>query len=175
MVTKIRQGIRAAQDVFYQPFTGEEPKKVSSVLREMDKEQQLSTLNLPDGKFQVIYVEYGTNPIDQHYQSPIGDIGESDSVLFFWTTLPRLETSLKIINGWGFHYKTSFLWNKDVLNEVSDLGEILLIATKGNPPLIKLSTEHGVVEKPPMVRQMIDQTYKGSKILITLGKGWREW
>jgi hypothetical protein len=175
LVTKIRQGIRAAQDVFYQPFTGEEPKKVSSVLREMDKEQQLSTLNLPDGKFQVIYVEYGTNPIDQHYQSPIGDIGESDSVLFFWTTLPRLETSLKIINGWGFHYKTSFLWNKDVLNEVSDLGEILLIATKGNPPLIKLSTEHGVEEKPPMVRQMIDNTYSGSKIMIALGEGWREW
>jgi hypothetical protein len=34
--------------------TGDDPKKVSSVLREMDKKQQMSTLNLPDGKFQVI-------------------------------------------------------------------------------------------------------------------------
>jgi hypothetical protein len=150
-------------------------KNVGKVIRQLEQEENYKSTTLPPGKYQVIYIEYGTNSIDQHYQLPIGDTGESDSVLFLWTTPPILETSLKLINSSGFHYKTSFLWNKDVLNEVSDLGEILLIATQGNPPLIKLSTEHGVVEKPPMVRQMIDQTYKGSKILITLGEGCREW
>jgi hypothetical protein len=150
-------------------------KNVGKVIRQLEQEENNKSTTLPDGKFQVIHIEYGTNPIDQYYQLPIGDTGESDSVLLFWTKPPKLETSLKLITGWGFRYKTSFLWNKDVLNEVSDLGEILLIATKGNPPMFQQTTEHGVVEKPPMVRLMIDQTYKGSKILITLGEGWREW
>jgi hypothetical protein len=155
--------------------TGRDVKKTTSVMQLMEHEELCKTIPLPPGKYQVIHIEYGTNPIDQHYQLPLADVGEDNCVLFFWTTPPRLETSLKLINGWGFHYKTGFLWNKDVLNEISDLGEILLVAARGNPSMIKQTTEHGVVEKPPMIRQMIDQTYKGSKILITLGEGWRDW
>ncbi|MGA3015257.1 MAG: ParB N-terminal domain-containing protein [Bacteroidales bacterium] len=150
-------------------------KNVGKMIRQLEREELCKTIPLPPGKYQVIYIEYGTNPIDQHYQLPLADVGEDNSVLFFWTTPPTLEQSLKMINGWGFRYKTAFLWNKDVLSEISDLAEILLFAVKGNPPMIKQTTEHGVVEKPPMVRQMIEQVYKGSKILLTLGEGWRDW
>jgi hypothetical protein len=150
-------------------------KDVSKVFRQMEQEELAKSVHLPSGKYQVIYVESGKQPIDQYSQLPIGGKGSDDCVLFFWTTPVNLETSIKLINSWGFHYKTAFLWNKDVMNEVSDYGEILLIATKGRPPLIKQTAGYGLIEKPLMVREMIDQTYSGSKIMITLGEGWHQW
>jgi len=150
-------------------------KDVSKVFHEMEQEELTKSVHLPSGKYQVIYIESGNQHINQFSQLPIGGKGEDDSVLFFWTTPLNLETSIKLINSWGFHYKTSFLWNKDVMNEVSDYGEILLIATKGSPPLIKQNTGYGNMEKPMMVREMINRTYTGSKIMITLGEGWGQW
>jgi hypothetical protein len=150
-------------------------KDISKVFHQMEQEELTKSVHLPSGKYQVVYVESGNQPINQFSQLPIGEKGEDDSVLFFWTIPVNLETSLKLINSWGFHYKTSFLWNKDVMNEVSDFGEILLVSTKGNPPLIKQNNGYGLIEKPLMVREMIDQTYSGSKIMITLAEGWHQW
>jgi len=152
-----------------------EVKDVSKVFRQMEQEELTKSVHLPSGKYQVVYVESGEQPINQFSQLPLSEKGSDDSVLFLWTTPLNLEISMKLINSWGFHYKTALLWNKDVMNEVSDLGEILLVSIKGDPPLIKQNNGYGSFEKPLMVREMIDRTYSGSKIMITLGEGWSQW
>jgi hypothetical protein len=150
-------------------------KIIGKMVHQMEQEEMTKNLNLPAGKFQVIYLEYGKQLTKEHSLIPIADISENNSVLFLWSLPPVLEASIKLINGWGYNYRTAFLWNKDVMNEVSDLGEILLVATKGNPPMLFQTKEHGVMERPSMIKDMIDRTYSGSKIKITLGKGWAEW
>jgi hypothetical protein len=150
-------------------------KDVSKIFNQMEQEELIERVHLPSGKYQVIYIEAGQQPINQYSLLPILEKGEDDSVLFFWSSPLNLEISLKLISDWGFRYKTALLWNKDVLNEVSDYGEILLIATKGNPPMLPLSKNPSMTEKPAVIKEMIDRTYSGSKIQIMLGEGWSQW
>lgn len=101
--------------------TGEDVKKVSSVLREMKKEQQMSTLSLPDGKFQVIYCDITQIPIENLLKFSISPICEENAVLFLWVTPVQLEKTFYVIHHWDFKYKTCLVWDWDFLNEVSDL------------------------------------------------------
>jgi N6-adenosine-specific RNA methylase IME4 len=78
---------------------------------------------------------YQTMSVEQICQLPVKEIAEKDSVLFLWVTSPLLEDSFKVINEWGFKYKTSFIWDKvkhNMGHYNSVRHEILLIATKGS-------------------------------------------
>lgn len=58
----------------------------------------------------------------QHYQTmktkdicdlPIRDIVTDDAILFLWATFPNIDQALKVIDSWGFIYKTAgFVWVK---------------------------------------------------------------
>jgi len=74
---------------------------------------------------------------------PIENIADSDCILFIWTTDYHLERCIRVINSWGFNYKTiGFAWQK--LNKKGDpvcfMGaytmksgiEMCLLATKGD-------------------------------------------
>jgi N6-adenosine-specific RNA methylase IME4 len=77
---------------------------------------------------------YDTMSISQLCELPVESISEKDSVLFLWVTSPLLEDAFTVINGWGFKYKTSFIWDKvkhNMGHYNSVRHEILLIATKG--------------------------------------------
>lgn len=37
---------------------------------------------------------------------------EKDSILFLWVTVPFLEDGFKVLNSWGFKYKTALFWDK---------------------------------------------------------------
>ena len=157
--------------------TGDDPKKVSSVLREMDKEQQMSNVNLPDGKFQVIYCDITQIPVENLLKFSISPIYEEDAVLFLWVTPEQLEKTFYVIHHWNFKYKTCLVWNRDFLNEVSDMAEILLVSVKGNPPMIHQSVVYKEkTEKPEMVKQMIQSTYPtGKKIELFVGESIEGW
>jgi hypothetical protein len=102
---------------------------VGKVINEIEKAEIKKEIPLPPEKYQVIYVEYGQENHEQSSQIPLGDYGEPDSVLFLWTTPPMLGHFLKLIQQWGFQYKTAFLWNKNLLNKVSARGELTLVAS----------------------------------------------
>lgn len=87
---------------------------------------------------------------------PVADIAASDSVLFLWVTFPQLPEALKLINAWGFQYKTiAFLWLKK--NRKADswfygLGfwtrgnaEVCLLATRGHPKRQSASVHQFIV------------------------------
>jgi len=71
----------------------------------------------------------------------VNNISDNDSILFMWTTYPKLEESFYVLNSWGFKYRTvGFVWIKKYSNNTNYLGmgnytransEIVLIGVKG--------------------------------------------
>lgn len=118
---------------------------------------------------------YSTMKLDDICNLPINNIAENDSVLFLWATYPMLNEAMRVINSWGFRYKTiGFQWVK--LNR-RDKGyffgvgrwtrsntEALLLAVKGKPH--KYLVNKGISQiieypvgmhsqKPPVARDKI--------------------
>lgn len=98
--------------------------------------------NKPQGKGPENY--YPTMPIEDICALPVQELADKDCALFMWVTLPFLRDCFKVIDAWGFKYKTvAFVWIKQ--NRVNDgifwgMGmwtrsnaEICILAVKGNP------------------------------------------
>ena len=75
---------------------------------------------------------------------PVADLAAPDSALFLWATFPQLPEALRLIEAWGFTYKSvAFVWLKKNRKSESwfyGLGfwtrgnaEICLLATRGRP------------------------------------------
>ena len=88
----------------------------------------------------------------------IKNISDKDSVLFLWVTFPCLKEGIKVLEEWGYTYKTcAFAWVKK--NKKSDswfwgMGywtranvEICLLGTKGNIKR-KSAGVHQVIDTP---------------------------
>lgn len=62
-----------------------------------------------------------------------------NAVLYLWATAPKLLEALKVMEAWGFEYKTQAVWDKEVIGMgfwFRGQHEILLVGVKGNfsPP-----------------------------------------
>lgn len=131
---------------------------------------------------------YLTMPLEDICALPIP--AEDNSVLFMWVTSPLLEDSFKVINAWGFKYKSSFVWDKVAHNMGhynSVRHEFLLIATRGSctPDVKRLfdsvvsveRTEHS--RKPNEFREIIDTIYPFGNRLEMFAReapeGWDVW
>jgi N6-adenosine-specific RNA methylase IME4 len=101
---------------------------------------------------------YKTMTIDDICNLPVKNIADNDCVLFLWVTYPLLQDCFKVIESWGFKYKTAgFVWVKK--NKSSDSNffgcgnwtransELCLIATKGKPQRLDASISQ-IVESP---------------------------
>lgn len=199
------------------PATGITAALVLQAAREINREKQAKrrkdqiaeTPVIPDDKYNVIYADppwkydYGFDihgAADRHYSTltpqeiaalPIRDLFEDNAVLFLWTTSPKLEDAFTVIDGWGFEYKTSFIWDKvkHVMGHYNSVRhEFLLICTRGSFPkqsntlhdsviTIERSEEHS--EKPEEFRSLIEDMYPlGKKIELFArrkAEGWDTW
>lgn len=113
--------------------------------------------------------------LDELCNLPIKDIAAEDCALFLWVTLPMLYESARLLQAWGFQYKTvAFVWLKQ--NKKSDslfwgLGhwtranaEICILATKGHPKRQSASVHQIIIshieehsKKPAEARERIVQ------------------
>jgi len=112
-----------------------------------------ASADLPTGcKFPLIYfdppTEYEAGDSDRstenHYPTmteeeiaalPISELATDDAVLLMWTTVAWLRKSLRLIEGWGFEYKSAAFWDKVHIGLGfwwRDQVEVLLVATRGN-------------------------------------------
>ena len=116
---------------------------------------------------------YSTMSITDICNLPIKEITDKDCVLFLWTTYPMLQEAMKLIEAWGFKYKSiAFQWvklNRKALTPFYGLGrwtrgntEPCLIATKGKPKRIAKDVFQLIQEplgrhskKPRIVREEI--------------------
>jgi N6-adenosine-specific RNA methylase IME4 len=142
-------------------------------------------------KYQIIYAdppwsyhgEMMNSSVTDHYSImsiqdicnlPIKDIADANCILFLWVTMPKLNEFMKVVNAWGFEYKScAFCWVK--MNKKSTdtyfMGqgrwtransELCLLATKGKPKRISASVRQLVTypitwhsKKPAIIRQRI--------------------
>tara|TARA_E500000331_G_scaffold279714_1_gene272827 strand:+ start:208 stop:747 length:540 start_codon:yes stop_codon:yes gene_type:complete len=127
---------------------------------------------------------------------PVNNIANDNSVLLMWVIDPLLDKAFKVIDAWGFKYKTvGFTWaktNKKSLGFFTGLGywtrgnpEMCLLATKGKPKRISKSVPQLVVEqrrehsrKPDIMYKHIENLLDGPYIELfarTKRKGWDCW
>jgi N6-adenosine-specific RNA methylase IME4 len=127
---------------------------------------------------------------------PIDKISNDNSVLLMWVVDPLLDKAFKVIEAWGFKYKTvGFTWvktNKNTLGFFTGLGywtrgnpEMCLLATKGKPKRISKSVPQLVVEqrrehsrKPDIMYNHIENLLEGPYIELfarTQRSGWDSW
>ena len=68
---------------------------------------------------------------------PVESLAAHDCVLFLWTTAPLLPQALDAMKGWGFAYRSHFIWAKDQWGAGywnRSQHELLLLGTKGDIP-----------------------------------------
>jgi len=166
-------------------------------------------MKIPKKEYDVIYADpawkYNFSPskyfsIEYHYPTMnIKDIkqlpikSKKNSVLFLWSTSPKLLEALDVMKAWGFIYKTHAVWDKNIRGMgYWFLGqhELLLVGTKGkfSPPkpkfiIASIYTEKKNTKKksrkPSYFRDWITRAYTNfDKIeLFATEKidGWDSW
>ena len=116
---------------------------------------------------------YATMNINDICALPVADLADKDCVLFLWATFPMLPEALKLIQAWGFEYKTvAFVWlkqNKKTPSWFYGLGfwtrgnaEVCLLAKKGKPKRSSASVHQFIIspvekknKKPDITREKI--------------------
>lgn len=116
---------------------------------------------------------YSTLSVDQLCALPIKELAAKDSLLFLWATFPMLPEALRLIDAWGFTFKTvAFVWLKQNRKSPTwfyGLGywtrgnaEICLLAKRGTPHRHSKSVHQLIVspieqhsKKPDVTRSKI--------------------
>src|SRR4030067_3278163 len=122
------------------------------------------------GSIKSIDDKYLTLDIDDLCRLPIKDLSDKDCVLFMWVTFPKLKEGIRLMEEWGFDYKTvAFTWvkmNRDKPSPFVGMGmwtrsnaEICLLGVKGNPKRINLDVQEVVLSKIRNHSQKPDEIY----------------
>ena len=171
---------------------------------------------LPNKKYGVIYADppwsfktYSEKGKDRspekHYpvlsiadiiRLPVDRIAKNNAVLLMWVVDPLLDQAFKVIDAWGFKYKTvGFTWaksNKTKPGFFTGLGywtrgnpEMCLLATKGKPKRLSKSVPQLVIDqrrehskKPDIMYKHIENLLEGPYIELFARQkvsGWDAW
>lgn len=135
---------------------------------------------------------YPTMTLEEICLLPVAEIATPDSVLFLWTTSPKLAESMQVIEAWGYAYKTCMVWDKERMGMgyyARQQHELLLIATRGAvpvpdpanrpPSVIRARRDNEHSAKPAEFYEVIERMYPDlPKIeLFARGRraGWAAW
>lgn len=109
---------------------------------------------------------------------PVQELCASDCVLFLWACAPLLPEALKVMQAYGFTFKTSAIWDKvhkcGIGYWFRNSHELLLVGTRGKPkppaPALRVSsifreqkTEHS--RKPICVKRAIRRMFPDARII----------
>ena len=89
---------------------------------------------------------------------PVENLGDKDSALFLWATMPKLPAAIELMEAWGYKYKTvAFTWIKKNIKADSlftgmgfwtrSNAELCLLGTRGHPKRISRSVKQIIVSK----------------------------
>lgn len=149
--------------------------------------------NLWGGRPKKTAAGYPSRAIENHYNLmtddeiaalPVADLCATDCVLFMWTCWPVLQRSFRILEAWGFTYKTcAFSWMKadpyrlfaDEKTPFAGMGywtrantEPCLLATRGKPKRIHADVRQGIIaprrehsRKPDEIHGRIERLVAG--------------
>jgi len=135
--------------------------------------------------------QYQTMSTDDICNLPIKSITAQNAVLYMWATAPKLLEAIRVINAWGFNYKTHGIWDKEIIGMgywFRGQHELLTVSTKGNfsppPSTMRISsimkekrTRHS--KKPDFIRDLIKNWFPDSECIELFArqptKGWDTW
>jgi len=135
----------------------------------------------PEWRFEPYNRETGMDrAADNHYPTSITDliaerdvpsIAADDSVLFLWATVPMLRDALRVMEAWGFEYKSHAIWDKVHIGTgywFRNRHELLLVGTKGDIPAPAMGDQFASVmtivrkehsAKPEQFLELIEQYF----------------
>lgn len=182
-------------------------KTVVRVLHEIRQTNPLPTPPLPTGVYDVIYAdppwcyefsETNSRMINNKYQTmALSEIcnleipSAENAALFLWTTAPKMEEALQVLNSWGFSYRTNAIWDKEKIGMgywFRGQHELLLVGVKGNfskpQPSDRVSSvireprsKHS--QKPELVYELIESMLPDRDYLELFSRskreGWTMW
>ncbi|SHE67176.1 N6-adenosine-specific RNA methylase IME4 [Kaistia soli DSM 19436] len=96
---------------------------------------------------------YPTSPENDIVLRKVGDIAAKDCVLFLWATAPMLLSAVRVLQNWGFTYKTHWIWEKDRIGTGywnRNQHELLLLGTRGDVPAPAMGDQWPSVIKAPV-------------------------
>lgn len=177
-------------------------------------------IEFPSGKFGAILAdppwhfetwgEGGNRNVTSKYQTlsvreicrlPIEDLSADDCALFMWAVWPKIFEAIKVIEMWGFNYKTcAFSWMKadpyrlfaDDATPFAGLGywtrantEPCLLATRGKPKRLNADVRQGIIaprrehsRKPDEIHERIERLVGGPYLELFARQqrpGWTTW
>jgi N6-adenosine-specific RNA methylase IME4 len=106
---------------------------------------------------------YPTMTLEQICAMPVAGIANDNCVLFLWATSPKLSECMKVIDAWGFNYRTDMVWVKDKIGmgyHVREQHESLLIAKRGElPPPAVEARPSSVISAPRLEHSAKPETF----------------
>lgn len=146
---------------------------------------------------------YSTMTMRQISRLPVDELAAKDCALLIWCCWPSLPDALRIIEAWGFEYKTcGFDWMKahagqlDMLRDDTDASmgmgywtrantEPCLLAVRGKPKRLDAGVRQGIIEprrehsrKPDCVHGRIEKLVAGPYLELFARaprSGWTVW
>ncbi len=147
------------------------------------------------GTFSVVYADppwnymgemavgYPCMSVQEICDMPISDICADDAVVIMWCSSSLLPDALQVMSAWGFTFKTSAVWDKNVTGQGAyfrQAHEVLMIGIKGNVPEVPYSARPSSVLKYPRLEhsrkplelyQLIDDMYPELKKIELFRRG----
>lgn len=147
--------------------------------------------------------KYLTMSVDDIAAMPVGELAAPDCALFMWIVWPRLIESIRVLQAWGFTYKTcAFAWVKantsqiDMFRDDGDAqvgmgywtranSEVCLLATRGKPRRLNADVRQGIIaprrehsRKPDGIHERIERLVAGPYLELFARQsrpGWTTW
>lgn len=145
--------------------------------------------------------QYPTKSLDWICECPDSDgrsvreIIADDAVLYLWATSPKLAEAMRVIESWGFTYRTCAVWDKEKIGMgyyFRQQHELLLVAARGTLPVpepsdrvssvIRMKRDGFHSRKPVQVIELLESMYPdfGKKDRVELftrelRAGWAGW
>ncbi len=139
--------------------------------------------------------KYSTMSIDEIATLPVGELATLDCTLFLWATWPTMPAAFRVIEAWGFKYKTcAFVWLKadpDRCPVKPSMGlgywtrantEVCLLATRGTPKRLNADVQQAIISprrehsrKPTEAYRRIERLVAGPHLELfarTTRPGW---
>jgi N6-adenosine-specific RNA methylase IME4 len=132
------------------------------------------------------YQTMGVQEIINKYEEDVSLRSADNSVLFLWTTAPKLREGLAVLEGWGFDYKTQIIWKKNNTvcgNYGGVCHEILLIGGKGSSvpvnkyvrSVIRLKSKKVHSRKPTYFYKLLERMYPHGQCLELFSRRKRQY
>jgi N6-adenosine-specific RNA methylase IME4 len=150
----------------------------------------------PKGDGRSAVQHYPVMSVDDIASLPVADLAARDCALFLWATWPLAIGAIKVIERWGFTYKTcAFTWIKVSKSKGTPTfgngywtrsnSEVCLLATRGKPKRLHADVGQVILEprrehsrKPACVHDRIERLVAGPYVELFARekrRGWASW